>query len=159
MPLQSAVSWPRLCRALAVLILISLLLGTMPRTAAAHALYERSQPGSGARLETPGQIQVWFTEAVEPAFSELEVLDASRRRVDLQDTHLAPGEPKALAVSVPQLPDGTHMVAWRALSAVDGHVMRGVFPLVVDEGGLQISLEEEPANFPHPLDVLARWVV
>ena len=32
--------------------------------------------------------------------------------------HLAPGEPKSLVVSVPQLPDGTYMIAWRALSAV-----------------------------------------
>jgi copper transport protein len=138
---------------------VALLLGAMPRTASAHALYERSQPASGARLEAPGQIQVWFTEAVEPAFSELEVLDASRKRVDLQDTSPAPGESKSLLVSVPQLPDGTYMVAWRVLSAVDGHVTRGVFPLVVGEGGLQVSLEDEPVNYPSPLDVLARWVV
>ncbi|MFN8632953.1 MAG: copper resistance protein CopC [Chloroflexota bacterium] len=145
-------------RALAALVLVLLLLGASTSSASAHALYERSQPGSGARLETPGQIQVWFTEAVEPAFSEVEVLDLTRKRVDLQDTHLAPGESKSLIVSVPQLPDGTYMIAWRALSAVDGHVTRGVFPLVVGEGGLQISLEEEPANLPNPLDILARWV-
>jgi copper transport protein len=62
-------------------------------------------------------------------------------------------------VSVPELPDGTYMVAWRALSSVDGHVTRGVFPLVVGPGGLQISLEEEPLDLPSPLDILARWVM
>ena len=46
------------------------------------------------------------------------------------------------------------MVAWSALSAVDGHVTRGVFPLVVGAGGLEISLEEEPVTLPNPLDVL-----
>ncbi|MCC7370029.1 MAG: copper resistance protein CopC [Chloroflexi bacterium] len=141
----------------AVLLLLGSGVGARP--ASAHALYERSQPATGGRLETPGQIQVWFTEPVEPAFSEIEVLDTSRKRVDLQDSHAAPGEPKALVVSVPELPDGTYMVAWRALSAVDGHVTRGVFPLVVGAGGLQISLEEEPVYLPAPLDVLARWVM
>ena len=142
--------------ALCALVLAS---GFGIRTASAHALYEKSQPATGGRLETPGQIQVWFTEPVEPAFSELEVMDTSRRRVDLQDSHAAPGEPKALLVSVPQLPDGTYMVAWRALSAVDGHVTRGVFPLVVGEGGLEISIQEEPLYLPNPLDVLARWTM
>lgn len=146
-------------RVLLVLVLAVLLAGGSARPASAHALYERSQPATGGQLDTPGQIQVWFTEAVEPAFSEIEVLDTTRKRVDLQDTHAAPGEPKSLLVSVPELPDGTYMVAWRALSAVDGHVTRGVFPLVVGPGGLQISLEEEPANLPNPLDVLARWLV
>ena len=79
--------------------------------------------------------------------------------MDLQDSHGAPGEPKALIVSAPALPDGTYMVTWRALSAVDGHVTRGVFPLVVGAGGLQISLEEEPVYLPNPLDVLARWIM
>ncbi len=146
-------------RVLGALLLAALVLGGTPRAASAHALYERSQPASGAQLEAPGQIQVWFTEAVEPTFSVLEVLDASRKRVDLQDTHAAPGEVKALVVSVPELPDGTYMVAWRVLSAVDGHVTRGVFPLVVGPGGLTITVEDEPVTYPNPLDVAARWVV
>src|SRR5688572_30689526 len=95
-------------RAVFGVVLATLLLGGSTRPAQAHALYEKSQPATGAQLETPGQIQVWFTEAVESGLSGLEVLDTSRRRVDLQDTHLAPGESRALVVSVPALPDGTY---------------------------------------------------
>jgi copper transport protein len=148
--------WHRL---LAGLLLAAFVLAGTPSGASAHALYEKSQPASGAQLEAPGQIQVWFTEAVEPTFSELEVLDVSRKRVDLQDTHAAPGEARSLVVSVPPVPDGTYMVAWRVLSAVDGHVTRGVFPLVVGPGGLTITVEDEPVALPNPLDVAARWVV
>jgi copper transport protein len=146
-------------RVLAGLLLVSVAIAGSPRVASAHALYEKSQPASGAQLEAPGQIQVWFTEAVEPTFSVLEVLDVSRKRVDLQDTHAAPGESRALLVSVPELPDGTYMVAWRALSSVDGHVTRGVFPLVVGAGGLTITVEDEPVALPNPLDVVTRWII
>ena len=72
--------------ALVAALLAALLLGGSARPALAHALYEKSQPASGAQLETPGQIQVWFTEPVEPELSELQVLDTARKRVDLQDT-------------------------------------------------------------------------
>jgi len=154
-PLLSSIVVPSLVGAL----LAGLLLAGSVRPVHAHALYERSQPATGSRLETPGQIQVWFTEPVAPELSELQVLDTARRRVDHQDTHLAPGENRALTVSVPQLPDGTYMVAWSVLSAVDGHVTRGVFPLVVGAGGLEISVQDEPATLPNPLDVLARWVL
>ena len=143
-------------RALTALLFVALLLGGTARPALAHALYERSQPATGGQLETPGQIQVWFTEPVEPDLSDHQILDTTRKRVDLQDTHLAPGENRALVVSVPELPDGTYMVAWSVLSAVDGHVTRGVFPLVVGAGGLEISVEDEPVTLPNPLDVLAR---
>lgn len=148
---------PGLLRGLAALGLAALLLGLSGGTALGHALYENSQPASGARLETPGQIQVWFTEDVEPQFSRLEVLDASRRRVDLDDSHPAPGTGRALIVSVPRLPDGTYMVSWRVLSAVDGHVTRGVFPLVVGAGVLDLAVGEAPVYVPGPIDVAARW--
>ena len=145
-------------RVVVVLAILTLLLGASPRIASAHALYEKSQPASGAQLETPGQIQVLFTEPIEPDLSTIEVLDTSRKRVDLQDTRMALGETRALVVSVPGLPDGTYMIAWSVLSKVDGHVTRGVFPLVVGAGGLDISTLEEPASLPNPLDVLWRWV-
>src|SRR5262249_21613431 len=52
----------------------------------------------------------------------------------------------------------TYMVAWRALSAVDGHVTRGVFPLVVGAGGLDLTATEAPVFVPGVPDVLARWI-
>lgn len=140
------------------LALASALLLALAGPAFGHALYERSEPASGAQLVAPGQIQVWFTEEVEPSFSKLEVLDSSRKRVDLDDRHPAPGDRKALIVSVGELPDGTYTVSRRALSAVDGHVTRGVFALAVGAGGPTGALEEAPAYVPEAGDIAARWL-
>jgi len=145
-------------RLLTACALSVVLLATAPGLTFAHALYEKSTPASGGQLDSPGQIQVSFTEAVEPSFSELQVLDVNRKRVDAGDSHAAAGDGKALVVSVPQIPDGTYLVAWRALSAVDGHVTRGVFPVVVGAGGLQVPIEEASVFVPNPVDVVARWV-
>jgi len=136
---------------------VGLLVTLTVRPAFGHALYVRSEPASGAQFVPPGQIQVWFTESVEPDFSKIEVLDSTRRRVDLDDTHAVPGDARSLIVSVGQIPDGTYTVSWKALSAVDGHVTQGLFPLVVGEGGLSIQLEEAPAYVPSVRDVVARW--
>src|SRR5215212_10056217 len=136
---------------------VGLLLSLTVRPAFGHALYVRSEPVSGAQFVPPGQIQVWFTESVEPDFSKIEVLDSTRRRVDLDDTHAVPGDARSLIVSVGQIPDGTYTVSWKALSAVDGHVTQGLFPLVVGEGGLTIDLEEAPGYVPNVRDVVARW--
>src|SRR5262245_53879641 len=95
-------------RTLFGLLVAVLLLGGTVRQASAHALYEKSQPTSGGQLDTPGQIQVWFTEDVEPSFSKIQVLDTGRRAVDLGDSNAALGTGKALVVSVPKLPDGTY---------------------------------------------------
>src|SRR5215213_174603 len=134
-----------------------LLLALTVSQAFGHALYVKSAPASGARLVPPGQIQVLFTEAVEPDFSKIEVLDSTRKRVDLEDTHAVPGDPKSLIVSVGQVPDGTYTASWQALSAVDGHVTQGLFPVVVGEGSLTIDLEEAPSYVPNVRDVVARW--
>lgn len=123
----------------------------------AHALYERSNPPSGGQIQTPGSIQVWFTEAIEPSFSKIELLDASRRKVPV--TSLAvPGDNRALVLELGQLPEGIYTAAWQTLSAVDGHVVRGVFPVIAGEGGTFESLLEAPAYVPSPRDVLARWL-
>src|SRR5215213_9564974 len=141
----------------AVLGVVGLLLTLTVRPALAHALYVKSEPASGARFVPPGQIQIAFTEAVEADLSKIEVLDSTRKRVDRDDTSPVPGDPRSLVVSVGEISDGTYTVSWNALSAVDGHVTQGLFPLVVGEGGLSIDLEEAPAYVPNVRDVIARW--
>src|SRR5215218_9163177 len=86
-------------RAMPALLLAFGLLFVTGGPALGHALYEKSDPRSGGQLQTPGTIKVWFTEDPEPSFSEIQVLDSSRKRVDLADTSAVPGEPRALVVS------------------------------------------------------------
>jgi copper transport protein len=159
MPTSGASRLPDLARrTLLVVVLAGLVLATSTRPAWAHALLEKSTPATGGQLDSPGQIIATFSEAVEPQFSELQVLDANRKRVDAGDSQGALGDPKSLVVSVPKLPDGTYMVAWRNLSAVDGHVVRGVFPVVVGAGGIELPTMDAPVFVPSPQDVVARWI-
>jgi copper transport protein len=146
--------WPAFAPAL-LLVGLALLALASAAPAWAHATYVRSDPPSGGQLSTPGRIRVVFTEDVDAGFSELQVLDSARRRVDQRDTSAVQGDPKALVVSVPRLPDGTYTVAWKTLSAVDGHTIRGAFPLVVGEGGVSGSAEVLEAQ-AEPFETLLR---
>ncbi|MFN8526531.1 MAG: copper resistance protein CopC [Chloroflexota bacterium] len=153
-------SMARACASRRIVVAALLMAGAalVPASGAfAHALYERSTPANGGQLTTPGRIQVLFTEAVEPSFSKLEVLDSSRKRVSRADSKPVAGDPRSLSLDVEALPDGTYTIAWQTLSAVDGHVVKGVFPLVVGAGGLSEALEEAPPFVPNTRDVLARW--
>src|SRR3712207_885923 len=114
-----------------------------------HALYEKSDPRSGGQLQTPGTVKVWFTEDPEPSFSEIQVLDSARRRVDLADTRAVEGEPRALLVTVPELPDGIYTVSWRALSRVHGPLTRGGFPPLVRAADPSRAVPAAAGLFPH----------
>jgi copper transport protein len=142
---------------------VLLLIGT-PRGVAAHANYERSDPPANAILErAPGVVRVWFSEEPEPRFSELRVLDATGRRVDRGNMAPVPGEARALAIDLEPLAPGTYTVAWRVLSAVDGHITQGAFPFTVGldqipaPALIPTNLETAGAA-PTPWEVLSRWL-
>ncbi len=125
------------------------------RVARAHAGYERSSPPSNARLPTgkmPSQVQVWFTEALEPRFSELQVVDRTGARVDLGNSAIAPGQPYSLVVGLrPGLPDGPYTIIYKNASAEDAHTLQGSLAVVVGEGELQASPEGGSGS---PLDIV-----
>jgi copper transport protein len=108
-------------------------LGLAPGTAWAHANLDRADPAPGAQLDqAPSQVRLTFSEAVDNSFSRIQLLNTKGDAVDRGDSHVAPGDPQSMMVSVPdQLPDGVYTVAWRTLSAVDGHTVNGAFPLIV----------------------------
>ena len=99
----------------------------------AHANLERAEPTPGAVLDQPPrELRLLFSEAVDSSFSRVQVLNDHREQVDRGDSHVAPGEPRAMVVSVPDgLANGVYTVAWRTLSAVDGHTVNGAYPLIV----------------------------
>jgi copper transport protein len=143
----------------------ALLLGVLlPATAWGHANLERADPGPGAQLDQPPrQLQLFFSEAVDGGFSRVQLLNAQREAVDRGDSHVAPNDPRLLVVSLPdQLPDGVYTVAWRTLSAVDGHTVNGAFPLIVGpmptegEGVGATSTASSQAQFA-PETAVGRW--
>jgi copper transport protein len=118
---------------IAFLVLIFLALcgiGAMP--VLAHALLLRSIPEANAVLDrAPAQVELFFSEAVDPAFSTIKVLDVNGQPVDNGDTQVDPADATHLTVSLRSLPDGIYTVSWKALSATDGHVTLGSFPFAV----------------------------
>jgi copper transport protein len=97
-------------------------------SAPAHALPVRSQPAADAVLAAPpSSVKIWYSEALNPLTSHMVVVDTTNKEVDNHDSHVDSGDPTELEVSLPLLPAGTYVVAWRTQSAVDGHVVGGSY--------------------------------
>jgi methionine-rich copper-binding protein CopC len=105
----------------------ALLVGALalPSAAAhAHAQLDSANPRVGSTVSVaPSVLTLTFSEAVEPAFSTVQVTDSAGRRVDA-------GKPRVNGrqVQVPLRPltAGQYNVRWRVLS-VDTHTTEGSF--------------------------------
>ncbi len=97
----------------------------------AHAFPDHSVPAVGSTVtQPPAEIRIWFTQKLEPAFSAIEVTDASGTRVDQDDAKVDTQDPALLRVSVKLLTPGTYKVAWHVVS-VDTHATEGSFSFTV----------------------------
>ncbi|HEU0208979.1 MAG TPA: copper resistance CopC family protein [Candidatus Udaeobacter sp.] len=93
----------------------------------AHAFLERAEPAVGSTVQaSPSEVQLLFTEKIEPALSNVQVFDTSGKEVDKRDLHLDRSNHALLHVSLDPLEAGTYKVAWRVVS-VDTHVTNGSF--------------------------------
>ena len=98
-----------------------------PVAAFAHAHLDRSTPAAGATLkEAPPEVMLWFTEAVEPKFSTVEVRDANGAAVQDGTASGVAGNTAQLRIKLKPLAAGTYTVKWRVLS-VDTHRSQGDF--------------------------------
>jgi methionine-rich copper-binding protein CopC len=97
----------------------------------AHAFLQHSTPPVGsASSVAPPAVAISFTEAIEPAFSTIEVHAADGAAVQAGTPHLAPGNARQLIVDLPKLPPGIYTVIWHATS-VDTHKTSGRFEFTV----------------------------
>jgi methionine-rich copper-binding protein CopC len=112
-----------------------ILLAAGPLSARAHALLDHAEPKVGSEVKkAPKIVKLWFTEALEPARSRLQVFDHTDKQVDKKDAHLDKENPCLFEVSLPALPPGEYKVVWRAV-ATDGHVTNGHFTFrILKEG-------------------------
>ncbi len=115
--------------------LASALLGLAVRlpggVAQAHAVMRRAFPPVGGTISaSPPEIQLDFSEALEPRFSAIELHDATGARMDTGDTHSGNNDPKRLAVAVKKLSAGSYKVVWHATS-VDTHRTEGSYSFTV----------------------------
>src|SRR6266446_8690661 len=109
-----------------ILILLLIALTGVARVEA-HAFLRDAEPGVGSTVQaSPNDIRIRFTENIEPAFSSIQVFDASGKEVDKHDVHLDRSDRAMLHVSLPRLGAGIYKVVWRVVS-VDTHVTNGNF--------------------------------
>lgn len=112
------------------IIAIALLIGGTSAVFA-HAHLTKSQPAGGSTLKVaPADVTIWFTEALEPKFVNLQVVDASGNRVDQRQATVDPSDAKVLHVALKPLAPGSYKVAWRVVS-VDTHTTNGAFSFAV----------------------------
>ncbi len=106
--------------------LLVLLLLSPPLPALAHAFLTVASPRVGATIAAaPPQLQLTFTEGVEPAFSSVTVRNAAGIVVSLGHCKTA-GAANRLSVGLQKLPPGPYRVTWHAV-ATDLHKTQGSF--------------------------------
>ena len=99
--------------------------------AVAHAFLDHANPLVGSTVRgSPAEVKLWFTEALEPAFSTLRVVDQGGAQVDQGNKAVDPADRTVLKVSLRPLAPGSYKVVWRVLS-IDTHTTEGSFSFSV----------------------------
>ena len=104
-----------------------------PLPALAHAHLDHASPAVDSLVSpAPKEVLLWFTEALEPKFSTVEVHDTKDQPVQAGKAFIDPGNTAELHVLLKALPPGTYKVIWRVLS-VDTHRTQGDFTFRVEQ--------------------------
>jgi copper transport protein len=146
----------------AVLVLLALAAGA----ASAHALLQSGDPAPNSVTKTaPPIITLTFTEAPDPKLSSVQVLDSSGASVATGRADAVTGHADELTIAIKTLPDGVYTVAWRTVSAVDGHIAAGSYAFSVGTtappaGSAGAAPASSTATTGASLGVvIARWIL
>jgi copper transport protein len=146
------------------LCLAAVLVGTLvvPAAASAHAVLLRTVPqAGGTAAAAPQQVELTFSEAVEPRFAVVSVTDAAARQETTGPPQRSATDPDTLVVPLRPVPEGWYLVYWRAIS-VDGHPVRGAFTFAVGPNpgpAPQFVIPSISETAATPRLLIARWAV
>ena len=147
---------------LTLVLACAIALVAQSQVAEAHANLLRSEPPANSSLDAPpDRITIWFTEPMEPRFSEIQALNSAGARVDNGDSVVDANDLTVMSVSLSELPNGTYTVAWRNLSTIDGHSLRGSYIFSVGEP-VSEEAAAQTSDAPilwSPQEPYIRWVV
>jgi methionine-rich copper-binding protein CopC len=106
--------------------------GLTPVQALAHAHLEHAEPAAGSTVPAGiDELDLAFSEPVEPRFSGIEILGADGKPIPGVTTDTAPNDPTTLiAHAHPALPPGAYQVNWHVLS-VDTHKTNGTYKFTI----------------------------
>ncbi|MFZ2005016.1 MAG: copper homeostasis periplasmic binding protein CopC [Stellaceae bacterium] len=112
------------------LILLAALLpaAALPAASArAHAFLDHAVPAVGSTVAAaPKQVQLFFTQDLEPAFTGATLANASGQAVATGAAVFDPQNKNEMVLNLPPLSPGHYKVSWHALS-VDTHRTEGSF--------------------------------
>ena len=113
-------------RILTALVASAAVLGAAP-SAWTHAFLDHASPAVGSSVPaSPPVVTLWFTQDLEPAFSNVTVTNDAGQRVDLSNAQIPQGSPDELQIGLKPLTPGTYLVSWHVVS-VDTHPTEGTF--------------------------------
>jgi hypothetical protein len=111
-------------------IISALCVFALSANARAHAFLDHADPRVGSTVASaPRAISLSFTQNLEPAFSSVEVSNASGARVDQGKAQVSGS---TMHVGLKALPPGAYRVRWHVLS-VDTHKTEGSFTFHVGQ--------------------------
>ncbi|MGB7342074.1 MAG: CopD family protein [Phototrophicaceae bacterium] len=140
------------------LLCLLLILSLQVVPASAHGYILRSIPENRATLErSPTRLQYWFSESLEPQFSEFILRDQQSNIIATGNVDENSDSLMSLRLDDP-LPDGAYIVELRPAFASDGHVIVESYVFFV--GNTVSGVEGTAASdLPVPLEVVWRILV
>lgn len=126
----------------------------------AHAVLSRANPPANTALEAaPAEIRLWFTEPLEPQFSQIILRDARGNPLSMPPAQVDSADPMQMFLLIPpgSLTEGLYTVSWRVVSTADGHPTQGAFAFAIGAAVTfnSVAVIEEPI----PVDSAAiRWL-
>jgi copper transport protein len=148
-------------RPLVAILFLWLLDTALTQPISAHANLIRSTPAANASIAaSPPEIRIWFTEPLESAYSRITLRDSTGEVMAVAPGRIDPDDAMQmfLPLDTVALPDGLYTVAWRTVSAADGHASEGSFAF-----GIGVAVENIPPQIPinddvTPEGVAIRWM-
>jgi methionine-rich copper-binding protein CopC len=93
----------------------------------AHAFLDHAVPPVGGTVSASlPEIRLYFSEAIEPRFSGIELTSIDGRPVKTGPSTVDPRDQMQFVLPVPALPSGRYKVTWHVVS-VDTHPTQGDF--------------------------------
>lgn len=96
----------------------------------AHAKPKTITPEPNSTVAAPAQVSIFFTEALEPKFSSLQLMDEKGTEVSRNKSVVDPANAKHMTLALPKLGPGVYRVHW-VTAALDGHRMDGDYSFKV----------------------------
>jgi len=145
------------------LILAGMLFGIVSVSpVSAHAELIRSDPASNTVLDqSPHQIELLFSEALESRLSTIKVYDSTGAVINIAEAVVNPSNPEQMTLPLPVLPDDVYTVSWQVISQIDGHQTAGSYPFIVGQAGAaSLPSAQQNTKTTIPLVALAaKWLL